>query len=115
MVDRFVVDATGTRVQEPRVDGHSTHETPVREASAHKTPVPGATSQETPAPEALYEWGPDRIEGLGGHADGGGDECTDSEGEVFEGVTMYQRGGTRLPAMSATREQRPLIRRAWDK
>jgi len=39
-----------------------------------------------------------------------GDESTDSEGEVVEGVTVYQHGGTRLPPVPTTREQRPVIR-----
>jgi hypothetical protein len=108
-VDPSEVEATGTPDHEPRVDGPSAHETPVPEASAHETPDQDrdrATSQETSG------WGtwPDPPEGPSGHADGGGDQFTDSEGEVVEGVTVYQRGGTRLPPLPATREQRPVIR-----
>ncbi|KAI4995757.1 hypothetical protein ZWY2020_037805 [Hordeum vulgare] len=75
MVDPFEEEATRTPVQEPRVDGHSTHETPVQDQprvevpSAHETPVPEATSQQTPATHALADversgWGawPDRTE-----------------------------------------------------
>ena len=104
-VDPSEVEATGTPDHEPRVDGPSAHET-----SAHETPDQDgdrATSQETSG------WGtwPDLREGLSGHADGGGDDqFTDSEGEVVEGATVYQRGGTRLPPVPATRELRPMIR-----
>ena len=99
-VDPSEEEAMRTPVHEPWVDGPSADET-----SAHETPDQG-TSQETSG------WGtwPDPPEGPSGHADGGGDEFTDSEGEVVEGATVYQRGGTRLPPMPATRELRPVIR-----
>jgi hypothetical protein len=107
-VDPSEVEATGTPDHEPRVDRPSAHETPVPDASAHETSghetSDQATSQETSG------WGtwPDSPEGPSGHADGGGDP-TDSEGEVAEGATIYQRGCTRLPSVPATREQRWLI------
>ena len=105
-VDSSEEEATRTPVHEPQVDGPSAHETPDLEASSHDTPDQ-ATSQETSG------WGtwPDPPEGPSGHADGGGDDpFTDSEGEVVEGATVYQRGGTRLPPVPATRELRPVIR-----
>ena len=47
------------------------------------------------------------------HADGGEDTFSDdrySEGELVEGgKKFYQRGGTDLPSVSATRDQRWLI------
>jgi hypothetical protein len=97
-VDPSEEEATRTPVHEPRVDGPSADET-----SAHETPDQG-TSQETSG------WGtwPDLPAGPSGHADGGGDSA-DSESEVVEGATVYQRGCTRLPTVPATREQRWLI------
>jgi hypothetical protein len=48
-----------------------------------------------------------------GHADGGEDSFSEdsySEGElVEEGKKVYQRGGTKLPPVPATRDQRWLI------
>ena len=48
-----------------------------------------------------------------GHADGGEDSFSEdsySEGElVEEGKKFYQRGGTKLPPVPATRDQRWLI------
>ena len=48
-----------------------------------------------------------------GHADGGEDTFSQdsySEGElVEEGKKVYQRGGIKLPPVSATRDQRWLI------
>ena len=129
MVDLFAEETTGTPLQEPQVDGHSTHETLVEDQprvevpSAHETPVHEATSQETPATQASAKvetsgWGawpdrtegPDQTEGPGGHSVGGGDESTDSEGDVVDGVTVYKRGSTRLPVVPATCEQRPVIK-----
>ena len=104
MDDPSEVEATRTPVHEPWVDEPSTHETPVPEASSHETPDQGrdqATSQET-------RW--DAWPESSGHADGGGDRFSDSEGEVVEGRTVYQRGSTRLPPVPATREQRWFIR-----
>ena len=135
MVDPFAEEATGTPVQEPRVDGHSAHETPVQDQprvevpSAHETPVPEATSQETPATHASANversgWGawpdrtevPDWTEGPGGYSVDGGDEFTDSEGDVqVDGATVYKRGSTRLPVVPATREQRPVIKPEGDR
>ncbi len=49
MVDPFAEEATGTPVQEPGVDGHSSHETLVQDQprvevpSAHETTVPEAS------------------------------------------------------------------------
>jgi hypothetical protein len=105
-VDPSEEEATRTPIHEPRVDKPSTHEVSAHETSAHET-LDQATSQETSG------WGtwPDPPEGLSGHADGGGDDpSTDSEGEVVEGATVYQCGGTRLPPVPATRELRPVIR-----
>ena len=106
-VDSSEEEATRTPVHEPRVDEPLTYETPVPEASSHETPKQRrdeATSQQTSG------WGtwPDPPAGPSGHADGGGDSA-DSEGEVVEGATVYQRGCTRLPTVPATREQRWLI------
>ncbi|KAI4992266.1 hypothetical protein ZWY2020_051657 [Hordeum vulgare] len=106
MVDPFAEEATGTPVQEPGVDGHSSHETPVQDQprvevhSAHETTVPEASSDvERPG----WDTWPDRTElldwteGPGGSGGGdGGDEFTDSEGDVqVDGATVYKRGSTR--------------------
>ncbi|KAI4971434.1 hypothetical protein ZWY2020_002348 [Hordeum vulgare] len=85
-------EATGTPFQEPVVDGHSSHETPVQEQprvevpSAHETTVPEASPhverpgwQTWPDRTELPDW----TEGPGGSGGGdGGDELTDSEGDV---------------------------------
>jgi hypothetical protein len=97
-VDTSEEEATRTPIHEPHVDGPSAHET-----SAHETLDQG-TSQETSG----WDTWPDPPEGPSGHADGGGDSA-DSESEVVEGATVYQRGCTRLPTVPATREQRWLI------
>ena len=109
MVDPFAEEATGTPVQEPGVDGHSSHETPVQDQprvevhSAHETTVPEASPDvERPGWDTWPDWteGPD---GSGGGD--GGDEFTDSEGDVqVDGATVYKRGSTRLLVVSATRE-----------
>lgn len=41
-------------------------------------------------------WGarPDRTEGPGGHSFGVGDESTESEGDVVDGVTVYKHVST---------------------
>ena len=48
-----------------------------------------------------------------GHADGGEDNFSEdsySEGELVEGgKKVYQRGGTKLPSVPVTRDQRWLI------
>ncbi|KAI5014738.1 hypothetical protein ZWY2020_056128 [Hordeum vulgare] len=142
MVDPFAKEATGTPVQEPRVDGHSAHETPVQDqprvevCSAHETPVQDQprvevhSAHETPVREASADveipgWGawpertevPDWTEGPGGS--GGGDdwnETTDSEGGVqVDRATVYKRGSTRLLVVPATREQRPVIKPEGDR
>ncbi|KAI5010175.1 hypothetical protein ZWY2020_012312 [Hordeum vulgare] len=135
MVDPFEEEATGTPVHEPRVDGHSAHETPVQDQprvevpSAHEIPVPEATSQETLATHASADversgWGawpdwtevPDWTEGPGGCSVDGGDEFTDSEGNVqVDRATVYKRGSTRLPVVPATREHRPVIKPKGDR
>ncbi|KAI4987605.1 hypothetical protein ZWY2020_020405 [Hordeum vulgare] len=117
MVDPFVEEAMGTPVQEPRVDGHSAHETLIQDQprvevpSAHETPVPEATSQETPTTHASAHversrwvaW-PDRTEvsdwteGPGGCFVDGGDESIDSEGYVeVDGAKVYKHGSTCFP------------------
>ena len=60
---------------------------------------------------------PDWTEGPGGSGGGdGGDELTDSEGDVqVDGATVYKRGSTRLPVVPATREQRPVIKPEGDR
>ena len=60
---------------------------------------------------------PDWTEGPGGSGGGdGGDELTDSEGDVqVDGATVYKRGSTRLPVAPATREQRPVIKPEGDR
>ena len=92
MVDPFAEEATGTPVQERGVDGHSSHETPVQDQprvevhSAHETMVPEASPDvERPG----WETWPDRTELLdwtegpcGSGGGDGGDELTDSEGDV---------------------------------
>ncbi|KAI4997138.1 hypothetical protein ZWY2020_052480 [Hordeum vulgare] len=128
MADPFAEEATGTPVQEPGVDGHSSHETPVQDQprvevhSAHETTVPEAS----PDVERLgWDTWPDRTElpdwtegPVGSGGGDGGDEFTDNEVDVHvDGATMYKRGSTRLPVVPATREQRPVIKpegyRGW--
>ena len=65
MVDPFAKKATGTPFQEPVVDGHSSHETPIQEQprvevhSAHETTVLEASpDMERPG----WETWPDRTE-----------------------------------------------------
>ncbi|KAI5001068.1 hypothetical protein ZWY2020_011027 [Hordeum vulgare] len=123
MVDPFAKEATGTPVQEPSVDGHSSHETPVQDQprvevhSAHETTVPEASPDvERPGWDAWPDRTelPDWTEGPGGS--GGGDEFTDSEGDVqVDGATVYKRGSTCLPVVPATREQRPVIKPKGDR
>ena len=118
-MDPSEVEATRTPVHKPRVDEPWTHETPVPDASSHETPVPDASSHETPeesrdwatSPQTPWDTWPDlRQQEPSGHADGGRDRFSDSEDEVVEGATIYQRGSTQLSPMPATREQRPVIR-----
>ena len=57
---------------------------------------------------------PDWTEGLAGSV--GGDELTDSEGDVqVDGATVYKHGSTRLPVAPATHEQRPVIKPEGDR
>ena len=130
MVDPFAEEATGTPVQEPVVDGHSSHETPVQEQPR----VEVHSAQEQPEESMVLEASPDMKrpgwetwtdctelpdwnEGPGGSGGGdGGDELTDSEGDVqVDGATVYKRGSTRLPVAPATREQRPVIKPEGDR
>ena len=126
MVDPFAEEARGTPFQEPGVDGHSSHETPVQDQprvevhSAHETTVPEASPDvERPG----WDTWPDRTElpnwteGPGGSGGGdGGDELTDSEGHVqVDGATVYKRGSTCLLAAPATRAQRPMIKPEGDR
>ena len=69
MVDPFAEEATGTPVQEPGVDWHSSHETPVQDQprvevhSAHETTVPEASPDvERPGWDTWLDW----TEGPGG-------------------------------------------------
>jgi hypothetical protein len=104
-VDPSEEEATRTPVHEPRVDEPSTYTTPVPEASSHETPEQSrdeGTSRQTP-----WDTWPEEPSG---HADGGGDRFSDSDVELPEGATVYQRGMTRLPPVPATRELRWLIR-----
>ena len=125
MVDSFAEEATGTPVQEPGVDRHSSHETPVQDQPRVEVHSAQEQQEETTVPEASpdgeragWEPWPDRTElpdwteGPGGSGGGdGGDEFTDSEGDVqVDGAIMYKRGSTRLPVAQATREQRPVIK-----
>ena len=91
-VDSSEEEAARTPVHEPPVHRSSAHEPRVDGPSAHETSWHQTPSQETSG------WGTwmNPPEGSSGHADGGGDEFTDSEGEVVEGATVYQHGGTRL-------------------
>ena len=96
MVDPFAEEATGTPFQEPGVDGHSSHETPVQEQPRVEVHSAQEQPEETTVPEASpdverpgWETWPDRTElpdwteGPGGSGGGdGGDELTDSEGDV---------------------------------
>ena len=132
MVDPFAEEATGTPVQEPGVHGHSSHETPVQEKPRVDVHSAQEQPEETMVPEASpdverhgWEPWPDRTElsdwteGPGGSGCGdGGDELTDSEGDVqVDGApaTVYKRGSTRLPVAPATREQRPVIKPEGDR
>ena len=96
MVDPFAEEATGTPFQEPGVDGHSSHETPVQEQPRVEVHSAQEQPEETTVPEASpdverpgWEPWPDRTElpdwteGPGGSGGGdGGDELIDSEGDV---------------------------------
>ena len=68
-----------------------------------------------------YLAGSDRVAGLhrgSGWLRGGdgGDELTDSEGDVqVDGATVYKCGSTRLSVAPATREQRPVIKPEGDR
>ncbi|KAI5001109.1 hypothetical protein ZWY2020_011068 [Hordeum vulgare] len=66
-----------------------------------------------PDPTELPNW----TEGPSGSGGGdGGDEFTDSEGDVqVDGATAYKRGSTRLPVVPATHEQRPVIKPEGDR
>jgi hypothetical protein len=103
-VDPSDLDPSRTPVHEPRAD-----EPRVAEPSSQETPVPESSSQETPVPESSSHVTPE----ASGHADGGEDSFSEdsySEGElVEEGKKVYQRGGTKLPPVPATRDQRWLI------
>ena len=110
-VDPSEVEATRTPVHEPRVDEPSAHEPRPTRLRPELRPTRLRCQRLRPRRR------PDGIPGRilhqpepSGHADGGGDQFSDSEGEVVEGATVYQRGGTRLPPVPATREQRWLIR-----
>ena len=96
-VDSSEEEATRTLVHEPPVHGSSAHEPRVNGPKAHEI-----------GEEHTSGWGTwsGQPEEPNGHADDGG-EPTDEEGE--EGGNVYQRGATRLPSVSATREQRWLI------
>jgi hypothetical protein len=115
-VDPSEVEATRTPVHEPRVDDPSvsdaaTRETPVPDASSRETPVPDASSYETPHASTGWDTWPDLHQPEpSGHADGGGDQLSDSGDEVAEGATVYHHGCTRFPPVPATREQRWPIR-----
>ena len=130
MVDPFAEEATRTPFQEPVVDGHSSHETPVQEQPRVEVHSAQEQPEETTVPEASpdverpgWETWPDRTElpdwteGPGGSGgEDGRDELTDSEGDVqVDGATVYKRGSTRLPVMPATREQRPVIKPEGDR
>jgi hypothetical protein len=106
------VDPSRTPVHEPWAN-----EPWVAEPSPHETPVPESSSPETPkqsrdqATSQSTRWG-DWPPEVSGHADGGEDRFSDdsySEGKLVEGGNVYQRGGTKLPPVPATREQRWLI------
>ena len=112
------------------MDGHSSHETPVQEQPRVEVHSAQEQPEETTVPEASpdverpgWETWPDRTElpdwteGPGGSGGGdGGDELTDSEGDVqVDGATVYKRGSTRLPVAPATREQRPVIKPEGDR
>ena len=131
MVDPIAEEATGTPVQEPGVHGHSSHEH-LRLQEQPRVEVHSAQEQleETTVPEASpdmersgWEPWPDRTElpdwteGPAGSGGGdGGDELTDSEGDVqVDGATVYKHGSTRLPVVPATREQRPVIKPEGDR
>ena len=87
-VESSDLDPSRTPVHEPRVTEPSSQETLVLEPSSHVT---SETS---------------------GHADGEETWSDDSfsDGELVEqGKKIYQRGGVKLPAVAATRDQRWLI------
>ena len=97
------LDPSRTPVHEPRVD-----EPLVAEPTFDETRVPESSSHETQVPESFSHVTPD----TSGRADGEETWSDDSfsEGELVEqGKKVYQRGGTKLPAVPATRDQRSLI------
>jgi len=99
-VDPSEDEATRTPVHDPWVDEPLTYET--SEQSRDE-----GTSRQTP-----WDTWPEEPTG---HADGGGDHFSDSDEEVAEGATVYQRGMTWLPPVPATRELRWLIRPDGDR
>ena len=130
MVDPFAEKATRTPFQEPVVDRHSSHETLVQEQPRVEVNSVQEQPEDTTVPEASPDvekpgWEPwldrtelpDWTEGPGGSGGGdGGDELTDSEGDVqVDGATVYKRGSTRLPVAPATREQRSVIKPEGDR
>ena len=100
------MEATRSPVHEPQVDEPLTHETRVLEASFHTTAEHSrdeGTSQET-------QW--DTWADLGQPEPSGHD---DSDEELGEGATVYQRGSSGLPLVPATPDQRWSIRPNGDK
>ncbi|KAI4971452.1 hypothetical protein ZWY2020_002366 [Hordeum vulgare] len=105
-VDSSEVEATRSPIHEPRVD-----EPQVVEPSTHETRVPeasfGATSQQSRDEGMCPETQWDTWAGPSGHAD--------SDEELGEGATVYQRGSSGLLLVSATREQIWSIKTNGDK
>ena len=105
------MEATRSPVHEPQVDEPKVDEPEVDEPSTHETRVPEASFQATPeqskdegtSPETQWDtWAKPS-----GHAD--------SDEELGEGATIYQRGSLGLPLLPATREQRWSIKPNGDK
>ena len=113
-VDPSDLDPSRTPVHEPRVDERRADEPRVdehrdTEPSSHETPELSrdhAESQRDP-------WA-DSTESSGRAAGGYGSDSY-SEGEWVEGRKVYQRGGTKLPPIPATPDQRWLIAPQGDK
>ena len=113
-MDPSDLDPSWTLVHEPRVDEPLVaepmpDETQVPKSSSQETRVPESSSQETRVPESLSHVTPE----ASGHADGGEDTLSDDsykDGELVEGgKKVYQHGGTMLPPVPPTRDQRWLI------
>ena len=108
-MDPSDLDPCRTPVHEPRIDEPLVAEPRVPVSSSQETCVPQSSSQETRVPESSSHVTPETSD----HDDDieetlSEDSYSESE-RVEEGEKVYQRGGTKIPSMQATHDQRWLI------